>query len=160
VIILCGFIPSDTVYKHGHSLHCEHKHIEDINILALGVAAASSVNSGWDSIVPRTLFPLKHNLFSSLRGINIPYLRRLKAVFVSVCVCVCVCVFVWPLTRPCANPTQLQSPLEGLSHRQQKKGGGRGGRGTEHSHFHAAVFRQRHRTPLWMCVSCAPAQSF
>lgn len=30
---------------------------------------------------------------------------------------------VWPLTRPCANPTQLQSPLEGLSHRQQRKGG-------------------------------------
>lgn len=72
-------------------------------------------------------------------------MRRKYSIFTKtrscafVCVCTCLCVCVWPLTRPCANPTQLQSPLEGLSYRQQRKGSRErrrregGGSWTEHS---------------------------
>ena len=44
---------------------------------------------------------IKISAFYSLFRANIPYLQRLKAVFVSVCRCVCVCVCVAPNSTMC-----------------------------------------------------------
>lgn len=99
---------------------------------------------------------IKVQLIAVYCAVNIPYLQKAE--------CVCACVCVWPLTRPCANPAQLQSPLEAQTYRQERKGSGGGGGGafpmdcTLISVVHS--FWQRRCTPLRTCVSCAIAQSF
>lgn len=91
-----------------------------------------------------------------LCNVNIPYLQNH-----SLCLSVCEWVCVWPLTRPCANPTQLHRPLEGLSHRQQRTGGGMGP-DSALWFFRATLFWQRRRNTavdVRLCTA-AVAQSF
>lgn len=79
---------------------------------------------------------IKAQLIAVYCAVNIPYLQK------AACVCARVCVCVWPLTRPCANPAQLQSPLEASSYRQQRKGSGGGGVASSglYTHFCGARF--------------------
>ncbi len=78
-----------------------------------------------------------------------------------VCQCVCVCVCVCgPQLDHVLTPHSCRVPLRvcrtGNRGRAEEEEGGHG----LNTHFHAALFWQRHCTPLWMCVSCAIAQSF